>query len=274
MLGGIGWYGTHAGSDELRDRAVEYADALADAVEDSLDDGKVTDGARNAAATQGTVGQGLLWASEIEGVDRESAASSVLEYMIDQYWDSDAGTFTDGSGDGTYRVSARDAGDITGGLNAADAVLGLDGVKDVYATFFNNTFNRGRLQRAERPPSRDEDAQYTLPLPQDAGGEFGQATVYNTEVEYDTDADEWTVTDDAFTTAPALYLANQDIWIAQWGGEFYQGRGRPGLTDTPKSTSEETTTESETTTPEEEETTTVTETTEEETTAENETTTE
>lgn len=50
---------------------------------------------------------------------------------------------------------------------------------------------------------------------------------------YDTEADEWATTDDSFDTAGALYTANQDIWIGNWGGEVYHGRGVPGKTDGP-----------------------------------------
>ena len=234
MLGGMGWYGTHAGSEELREQAAAYANDLADLIADGLgDDGKVANGAENQAATQGAVGQGLLWASQVEGVSREDAARTVLEYMMEQLWDEDAGTFATGADDGTYTITAQDAGDVTGGLNAADAVLGMEDAQTLFATYFNQTFNRGRLQRAQRPPSLDENEEYVLPLPQNAGGKYGQAAVYNTEVAYHTDADEWEVTDDTFTTAPALYLSNQDIWIAQWGGSFYRGRGVPGQTDEP-----------------------------------------
>jgi hypothetical protein len=45
------------------------------------------------------------------------------------------------------------------------------------------------------------------------------------------------VSDDRFRTAEALYLANQDIWISQWGGEFYQNSGVPGEVDAPKTKS-------------------------------------
>jgi hypothetical protein len=176
----------------------------------------------------------LLWASELDGVDHADTARNVLGYMLDDLWDDDAGTFKSGANADTYAITARDAGDISGGLNAADTLLEMDGVKPTFARFFNQTFNRGRLQRAERPQSRDENAEYTLPLPPNAGGEFGQAAVYNAEVEYDTAADEWSVTDNSFDTEGALYLANQDIWISQWGGDFYQGRGVPGQSDTPE----------------------------------------
>ncbi|WP_321112796.1 cupredoxin domain-containing protein [Halorussus salinisoli] len=242
MLGGVGWYGTHAGSEQLRSRAAEYANALASAVEGKLaDNGKLQDGSKNQAATQGVVGQGLLWASQISNVNHEEMTRPILTYLLEDLWDDEAGTFADGTGDGTYAITVRDAGDITGGVNAADAVLGIEDAQAKYANFYNQTFNRGRLQRAERPASRSEDAEYTLPLPQNAGGEYGQAAVYNTEVTYDTDADEWSVSNDRFTTAQALYTANQDIWISQWGGDFFEGRGVPGTNDSPPGEEETTT---------------------------------
>ncbi|WP_254841356.1 plastocyanin/azurin family copper-binding protein [Natronomonas marina] len=234
MLGAVGWYGTHAGDSELEARAGEYANDLAEAVESNLaGDGRVENGADNQAATQGVVGQGLLWASELDGVDHADTAESVLGYLTDDLWDEEAGVYASGTGDDTYTITARDAGDITGGINAANFLLEMD-VQENYASFFNQTFNRGRLQRAERPQSRDESAEYTLPLPPAAGGEFGQAAVYNAAVEYDTGADEWSVADRTFDTEGALYLANQDIWISHWGGDFYQGRGVPGRSDEPK----------------------------------------
>jgi len=233
LLAAVGYYGTQAGSDEARQNATDYANAIADELEAHTEgNGFVANGADNQAATQGIVGQGLLWAAELDGFDREGLATDVLGYMLDELWDEEAGTFATGSDDDVYTISVRDAGDVTGGINAADAVLGMD-VKDIYARYFNQTFNRGRLQRAERPQSRDESAEHTLPLPPNAGGEHGQAAVYNAEIEYDTATDEWTVTDDSFDTEGALYLANQDIWIGQWAGDFYQGRGRPGQSDSP-----------------------------------------
>jgi plastocyanin len=234
MLGAVGYYGPQAGSDDLRQAAAEFANGLAEVVEVNLaESGRVENGAPNQAATQGIVAQGLLWASELDGVDHTDTAESVLGYLLDELWDPEAGTFASSADDETYTISARDAGDITGGLNAADAILGMD-VKEIYAEYFDQTMNRGRLQRAERPQSRDENAEHTLPLPPMAGGEVGQAAVYNAEVEYDTAEDEWTVTDDRFDTEQSLYLANQEIWISQWGGDFYQGRGVPGQSDTPE----------------------------------------
>jgi len=234
MLGAVGYYGPQAGNDEMHSSAVEYANALADVIDDNLaGNGRVEGGADNQAATQGIVAQGLLWASQLDGVDRSDMADEVVGYMLDELWDPDGGTFMSGTDASTYAITARDAGDITGGLNAADAVLGRSGVQDTFATFFNQTFNRGRLQRAERPPSRSQDAEFPLPLPPNAGGEYGQAAVYNAEVEYDAEADAWSVTDPRFRTAEALYLANQDIWVGNWGGDFYQGRGVPGQSDTP-----------------------------------------
>jgi len=233
LLAAVGYYGPQAGSEEARAAAAEYAAGLADEIESHVESsGRVANGAANQAATQGIVAQGLVWASRLDGVDREGAAGPVLDYLLEELWDDGAGTFATGVDDDAYAYTPRDAGDVTGGLNAADAVLDRD-VKSTYATYFDETVNRGRLQRAERPQSRDEAAENTLPLPPMAGGEHGQAAVYNAAIEYDTAAGEWTVTDDAFDTEGSLYLANQEIWISQWGGDFYQGRGVPGETDEP-----------------------------------------
>lgn len=234
LLAAVGYYGPQAGSDDAHAAAVEYANGLAEEIEEHVaDDGRVENGAANQAATQGIVAQGLVWASELDGVDYTDTAEDVLGYLLEDLWDDDAGTFATGVGDDTYTITPRDAGDITGGINAADAVLGMD-VKEQYARYFNQTVNRGRLQRAERTPSRDGSAEHMLPLPPNARGEHGQAAVYNAEIEYDTGADEWAVTDDSFDTEASLYLANQEIWISQWGGDFYQGRGVPGGSDTPE----------------------------------------
>ena len=232
MLGAVGWYGTHAGSGDLAANAATYADGLAGTLTVE-GNGRVAGGSGNQAAVQGIVGQGLLWASQVDGVDHSRTAESVLGYLVDELWDADAGTFASGPDASTYTITARDAGDVTGGLNAADAVLGMSGVQDVYARFFDETFNRGRLQRAQRPVSVDSGRDDQPPVPPKAGGEFGQAAVYNAAVEYDTAAGEWSVTDDRFDTEQALYLSNQEIWISNWGGDFYQGRGVPGRSDTP-----------------------------------------
>ncbi|MDY6779703.1 MAG: plasmid stabilization protein, partial [Halobacteria archaeon] len=234
MLAATGWYGTHAGSDALEKKAKGYADALASKVEENLaGNGMVENGAANQAATQGVVAQGLVYASQIDGVDHVSTAKDVAGYMFDTLWDDDAGTFASGEGDSTYTVTARDAGDITGGVNVADAVVGRSDARKKYARYFNQTFNRGKLQRAQRAVSVDENAEHSLPLPPKAGGKYGQSAVYNAEVEYDAENDEWSVTDDTFRTGDSLYLANQDIWIGRWGGQEFKGRGIPGKTDQP-----------------------------------------
>ncbi|MFC6954245.1 plastocyanin/azurin family copper-binding protein [Halorubellus litoreus] len=232
-LGAAAWYGTQAGSSDLESMTASWANALADEVAANVDgDGRVAGSAQNQAATQGAVVQGLTWASELDGVDRTGLAADALGYLTDDLYDADAGTFASNADDDVYRYTARDVGDVTGGLNAADAVLDAD-VGEQYASFFDGTLNRGRLQRAERPPSRNANAEHALPLPPKAGGEFGQAAVYNQAVAYDTGADEWSVADDRFVTADALYAANQEIWISHWNGDFYAGRGVPGRTEEP-----------------------------------------
>ncbi|WP_254820801.1 cupredoxin domain-containing protein [Haloglomus halophilum] len=232
LLGGVGWFGSQA-EGEMASNAATYANGIAAQLEGSIEaSGQVSAEIDNQAAAQGAVGQGLAWASQLDGVDHLGTARDTLGYMRDELFDPDIGLYRAGAGS-TQTYTARDVGDITGGVNAANAVLGLGSVKEQYAQFFNQCVNRGRLQRAERPPSRNQDAEHTLPLPPKAGGEFGQAAVYNGEVEYDAENDSWSVTDERFYTAEALYLANQEIWLSNWGGDFYGGSGVPGQTDEP-----------------------------------------
>ncbi|MEF8777144.1 MAG: halocyanin domain-containing protein [Haloarculaceae archaeon] len=234
LLGAVGWYGTHAGSTALASQAATYAAGVADQIASNGDGtGRIAGGASNQAATQGAVAQGLAWASQIDGVDRTGLAADAVGYLEDELWDAAAGTFASGADDDRYLITARDAGDVTGGLNAADAVLGTSGVRDTFARFFDSTFNRGRLQRAQRPVSVDSGRDDQPPVPPQAGGQFGQAAVSNREVAYDTTTGEWAVTDPTFHTAEALYLANQEIWTSHWGGEFFEGRGVPGRNDQP-----------------------------------------
>lgn len=170
MLGAVGYYGPQAGTSDQLNAAADYANGLAGVIEDNLaGNGKVRNGVPNQAATQGIVAQGLLWASQSDGVDYTDTAADVVGYITDQLWDGDAGTSASGEGDDTYTITARDAGDITGGINAADTVPGMGGIKDTSARFFAATFNTGRLQRAQRQPSvggRENEP----PLPPEAGG--------------------------------------------------------------------------------------------------------
>ena len=181
--------------------AAEYANALASEVNANLaSSDMVQNGADNQAATQGAVGQGLVWASQIEGVDGMGMAMPVLRYLAERLYDEEIGIFIGDPSADTHTITARDAADITGGINAAGAAMEMSGVQERYTSFFNQTFNCGRLQRAQRPPSVDENSECPLPLPPEAGGQFGQAAVYNAAVEYDTGAGEWSVTDDTFDT--------------------------------------------------------------------------
>lgn len=125
MLGAAGWYGTHAGDDGLVTDIAAYANRLADLVESQVTaDGLIANGSSHQAATQGAVGQRLLGVSQVDGVAHRDAARPVLEYLLDDLWDEQAGTFASGTNDETYRITPRNAGDITGGLDAADAILG------------------------------------------------------------------------------------------------------------------------------------------------------
>lgn len=234
MLAAIGVFGRQTRDQQLLSRAVDYANALAGAVEENVEgSGWVGSGALNQAATQGMVIQGLVWASRLGGVDYRALAERMLRYLLEELWDPDAGTFASGEGDTVYTISALDAADVVGGLNAGIHVLGRDDVEQVFGTFFDQTINRGRLQRADLSVLSGGESRHDLPHPGDAGGPFGKAPVFNGEVEYDTERDEWRVTDDRFRAYPAMALACQTAWMGRIGERPYPGFGIPGRSDTP-----------------------------------------
>lgn len=79
---------------------------------------------------------GVAWASRLDGVDHLGSVRDTLGYMRDSLFGENLGIYRAGAGN-THSYTARDVGDITGGVNAANTVLGLGGVKEQYAQFFN-----------------------------------------------------------------------------------------------------------------------------------------
>ncbi|WP_323191731.1 hypothetical protein [Halostella sp. PRR32] len=221
-LSAVGWYVTQGDDGDVVDAAEEYADSLVSFAIEAMDiDGRVgpVDENVNQAAVQGAVGQGLLLAEETAGTDSEVEGELAIEYLLDNLWQRGLDVFDDERPGPMTQLTVRDAGDIVGGLNAADEILNLEAVEDtIFPSFFRSLFIRGRLQRAERSESRDPDADFILPLPANAGGQFGQAPVYNTALAYDLPTDRWEVANARFS-ATAMYLATQSGWIGSFEGD-------------------------------------------------------
>lgn len=214
VLSALGVYGSVGTNDVLAD-AEEFGDELIADLGDVIDDdGRIDagDGAHQAAV-QGAVGQGLDLASDGLGLEADDA-DSVLSSLVDESWSDDDGTFDDERVAETIVYTVRDAGDVVGGLNAALRRLDEDAVREVTAGFMDLTVHNSTLQRAQLDAAISPDATYWLPHPENAGGWFGRAPVFNGAVEYRRDAGLWRITDQAFRPSGALYTACQFGWLA------------------------------------------------------------
>ncbi|GAB4503745.1 MAG: hypothetical protein Fur0043_07370 [Anaerolineales bacterium] len=115
---------------------------------------------------------------------------------------------------------------IMGALNslryyATDAV-DVAAVENIFTAFFLNAVNKSGLQQSVPPIpvakgefKQDEPPIFygypTIPMPPMAGGEFGIAPIFATEVTFDMGT--WTVTNGNFDAASAMHASNEFIWF-------------------------------------------------------------
>jgi len=95
-------------------------------------------------------------------------------------------------------------------------------VIDLFTNFYLNAVNKSGLQQAVPPIpvakgtfEQEEPPIFygypTIPMPLMAGGEFGVAPVFATEVSWDGSA--WSVTNANFDSAGAMHASNEFIWF-------------------------------------------------------------
>ena len=115
------------------------------------------------------------------------------------------------------------------GAPVADAFLELwqANAAGRYATFFVNAIDHARLLASQLPDTANQPN--GLPMPPKAGGPYGIAPVFLSGVAYDTTRGSWKITNDRFTTAPALKLADEMFWMGPWAGQAVKGPPTLGL---------------------------------------------
>ena len=166
---------------------------------------------------------GLIQVGDIENDSRYSAAAADWFADLQADFDPEHGVFNSIS---TY--TADDVGWLLSGLSAtsqrgSDAQRGP--ASKMLIAFFESTMDQSGLQLSA-PPGKNGamagDWEKDLPSvvyyhgadtppPPAAGGTFGKAPVPASVIEWD--GAEWTVTDDRFTTAWAMHLANELNWL-------------------------------------------------------------
>ena len=178
----------------------------------------VADGGYSQVATQGAAINGLVFAYKVTGNEyHKDEALRAFDYM-ETLWDETAGVYATDSTAFHYVYTARDVAAVVGAFHALLHGVNL-AVEQSFIDVFNGAVKLSGLQIAEGPPTGGGNDEDTIPDPFHAGGEFGQSPVFATEMVYDVASGEWRLTNPRFTTAYAMALANQIMWIGTWAGQ-------------------------------------------------------
>jgi len=134
--------------------------------------------------------------------------------------------FTDGVFNSQNAYSIDNVAVIMGAINSAIIHAGdaIDQAhaNDLFTAVYLNLVNKSGLQLSVLPVDAGKDkfeqeepaifyGYLTLPMPPMAGGDFGVAPVFATEVTFSNGA--WTVTNANFESAGAMHASNEFIWF-------------------------------------------------------------
>lgn len=169
---------------------------------------------------------GLIDAYRLSGLyDFLNRALEIFDRDMEALWDEKAGVYATSPGTKRYIYTPFDVGAVLAGLNSIlwftlpsyDKPFnsGPDLAKKRYVRFFENAVVISGMQEAsgvalvehiylESEPSINF-THPALPLPEKAGGRFGTAPVYASEVTYENR--DWKVTNRRFRTRDAMFLA-------------------------------------------------------------------
>ncbi|MBE2234727.1 MAG: hypothetical protein IAE85_14635 [Anaerolinea sp.] len=165
--------------------------------------------------------RGLLEVHRITGQQRYLSIAGLAFDRLQSAYDPSHGVFTRQD---SYTID--DVAIIMGALNslklfAGDAV-DQNQVETIFTDFFESAVNMSGLQQSAPPidalkdPFEQEDppiyyAYPGMPMPPMAGGAYGVAPVFATEVTWD--GSQWSVTNNRFDSAGAMHASNEFIWF-------------------------------------------------------------
>ena len=206
------WYAANttqaAGQQQALEKIAEFGDALADAEPTN-------------ATERAFVIRGLVEAYRTSGDEGYlDTAADAFDSLVEEY-DAANGVFTSQN---VYNID--DVAVIMGALNSlkfygGDAV-DADQVEALFTGFFESAVNLSGLQQSVPPVSvakdpfeQEEPVIYfghpNVPVPPKAGGDYGIAPVFATEVTWD--GGSWSVTNGRFDAAGAMHASNEFIWF-------------------------------------------------------------
>jgi len=173
------------------------------------------------ATENGYAVRGLIEAYRVSGDARYLNTASTAFNALAADYDADHGVFNSQS---AYTID--DVAVIMGALNSArffaGSAIDVSAVETIFTGFFESAVNMSGLQLSVPPVNvakgtfeqNEPEIFYGYPgkpLPPMAGGEFGIAPVFATEVQWD--GAQWQVANDNFDTAGAMHASNEFIWF-------------------------------------------------------------
>ncbi len=185
---------------------------------------------KNTITEMGLSVYGLIEAYRVTGNSSfQKEALRVFNKRMESLWDEEVGVYANSAGSRRYFYAPFDVGAVLAGLNSIiwfavpsyDDPLnsGTDLAKKRYVKFFENAVVISGMQRAsgivlveKRYLDREPLIHFihpSLPQPEEAGGKFGVAPVYASEVVFEDG--KWTVTNEKFNTRDAMFLANMSV---------------------------------------------------------------
>ena len=211
-LEGLVWYAAKTGNTGHKAQALRRVAELAHQIQ-AANPGTASDRARALRA--------LIEAHRVLGLDDGTIRSLGAVFLAD--FNMDTGGFDSQS---AYTID--DVGAIVGTLNALrifeTADVDADTAEEVFRVFWEEVVNKGGLQMSAPPlqiaksPFEYEGEPTTYfrygpsqPVPPKAGGAYGVAPVFATEVAWQDG--KWAVTNPRFDAAGAMHASNEMIWL-------------------------------------------------------------
>ncbi len=206
------WYAANTRNSANKTAALQLIDQFGNQLVTANKD----DAARKAYALRG-----LIEAYRTTGNNAyRDAAVDVYNGLAAEY-DSAHGVFTSQN---VYTIE--DVATIMGAINSSliflSDAIDANQAETMFAGFFESAVNMSGLQQSVPPIpvakgkfEQDEPPMYygypTIPKPPMAGGEFGIAPVFATEVTWD--GSQWQVANARFDSAGAMHASNEFIWF-------------------------------------------------------------
>ncbi len=209
---GLTWFAAHATNADHQAAAIAKISQFGD---------MLAAGNYSTATEQSAAIRGLVEAYRISGDSKYLDAAAANFGALSASYDAANGVFSTQS---SYTID--NIATIFGALNSlklfGGSTVNQNSVEDIFTHFYENAVNKSGLQMAAPPIpiakgkfEQDEPpifyAYPGMPAPPMAGGDFGVAPVFATEVSFD--GSNWSVTNARFDTAGALHASNEFIWF-------------------------------------------------------------